>query len=110
MDAQLATGTGRGAGKNLFRVAPEKAAIHIFEGDIVEGEIPSRVAAKVFWVSVNNITQSPHLPLPMKTWKARLAGEELLHGSQFEVALLGDESLQPAQQPIHIIQYVSYSA
>ncbi len=33
-----------------------------------------------------------------------MAGEELLHGGLFEVALLGDEPVQPAQQPIHIAQ------
>jgi hypothetical protein len=36
--------------------------------------------------------------------EAGLAGEELLHGGLFEVALLGDEPVQPAQQPIHIAQ------
>lgn len=40
----------------------------------------------------------------MKTGEAGLAGEELLHGGLFEVALLGDEPVQPAQQPIHIAQ------
>jgi hypothetical protein len=29
-----------------------------------------------------------------------LAGEELLHGGLFEVALLGDEPVQPAQQRV----------
>jgi hypothetical protein len=33
-----------------------------------------------------------------------LAGEELLHGGLFDVSLLGDEPVQPAQQPIHIAQ------
>ena len=33
-----------------------------------------------------------------------MAGEELLHGGLFEVALLGDEPIQPAQQRIHITQ------
>ena len=33
-----------------------------------------------------------------------MAGEELLHGGLFEVALLGDEPIQPAQQRIHIAQ------
>ena len=33
-----------------------------------------------------------------------MAGEELLHGGLFEVALLGDEPVQPAQQRIHIAQ------
>ena len=33
-----------------------------------------------------------------------MAGEELLHGGLFEVALLGDEPVQRPQQPIHIAQ------
>ena len=33
-----------------------------------------------------------------------MAGEELLHGGLFEVALLGDELVQPAEQRIHIPQ------
>ena len=33
-----------------------------------------------------------------------MAGEELLHGGLLEVAVLGDEPVQPAQQPIHIAQ------
>ena len=36
--------------------------------------------------------------------EAFLAREELLHGGLFEVALLGDEPVQPAEQPIHIAQ------
>jgi hypothetical protein len=36
--------------------------------------------------------------------EAGLAGEELLHGGLFEVALLGDEPVQRAQQRIHIAQ------
>ena len=33
-----------------------------------------------------------------------MAGEELLHGGLFEVALLGDELVQRAEQRIHIAQ------
>lgn len=33
-----------------------------------------------------------------------MAGEELLHGGLFEVALLGDKPLQRPQQRIHITQ------
>ena len=40
----------------------------------------------------------------MEAGEAGLAGEELLHGGLFEVALLGDEPVQPAQQRIHITQ------
>ena len=40
----------------------------------------------------------------MEAGEAGLAGEELLHGGLFEVALLGDEPVQPAQQRIHIAQ------
>ncbi len=42
--------------------------------------------------------------LAVETGEADLTGEELLHGGLFEVALLGDEPVQPAQQPIHIAQ------
>jgi len=36
--------------------------------------------------------------------EAFLAGEELLHGGLFEVALLGDQLVQRAHQRIHIAQ------
>ena len=49
-------------------------------------------------------SQSLHLPLAVEAGEAGLAGEELLHGGLFEVALLGDEPVQPAQQRIHIAQ------
>ena len=39
-----------------------------------------------------------------------MAGEELLHGGLFDVALLGDEPVQPAQQSIHIAQRLSDGA
>ena len=41
---------------------------------------------------------------PLKPGQALFAGEELLHGSLFEVALLGDELVQRADQRIHIAQ------
>ena len=40
----------------------------------------------------------------MKAGEPGLAGQELLHGGLFEVALLGDEPSQSAQQCIHIAQ------
>ena len=54
-----------------------------------------------------HLAQSPNLlycPLALETGEAGLAGEELLHGGLFEVALLGDEPVQPTQQRIHIAQ------
>ena len=54
--------------------------------------------------NLNNIPEPLHLPLAVEAGEAGLAGEELLHGGLFEVALLGDEPVQPAQQPIHIAQ------
>jgi len=36
--------------------------------------------------------------------EAGFAGQELLHGGLFEVALLCDEPIQPTQQRIHIAQ------
>jgi hypothetical protein len=33
-----------------------------------------------------------------------LPGQQLLHGRLFEIALLGDEPIQPVQQRIHIAQ------
>ena len=50
------------------------------------------------------ISEPLHLPLAVEAGEAGLAGEELLHGGLFEVALLGDEPVQPAQQRIHIAQ------
>ncbi len=52
----------------------------------------------------SNIPEPLHLPLAVEAGEAGLGGEELLHGGLFEVALLGDEPVQPAQQPIHIAQ------
>src|SRR5436190_756865 len=40
----------------------------------------------------------------METGEASLAGEELPHGGLLEVALLGDEPVQPTQERIHITQ------
>ena len=40
----------------------------------------------------------------MKTWKPGLTSEELLHGGLLEVALLGDELIQSADQRIRITQ------
>ena len=40
----------------------------------------------------------------MEAGEAGLAGEELLHGGLFEVALLGDELVQRTDQRIHIAQ------
>ncbi len=48
--------------------------------------------------------QPLHLPRTVKPGEAGLAGEELLHGGLFEVALLGDEPVQRTQQRIHIAQ------
>ena len=45
-----------------------------------------------------------HLPLAVEAGESCLAGEELLHGGLFEVALLGDELVQRAEQRIHIAQ------
>ena len=47
-------------------------------------------------------TASP--PTPVEAGEAGLAGQELLHGGLFEVALLGDEPIQSVQQRIHIAQ------
>ena len=56
------------------------------------------------------ISQPLHLPLAAEAGEAGLAGEELLHGGLFEVALLGDEPVQPAQQRIHVAQRLSDGA
>lgn len=53
---------------------------------------------------LQDISQPLHLPLVVKAGEAFLAGEELLHGGLFEVALLGDELVQRADQRIHIAQ------
>jgi len=50
------------------------------------------------------IAKPLRLPLATEALVAGLAGEELLHGGLFEVAILGDEPVQPVQQPIHIAQ------
>ena len=53
---------------------------------------------------VRDVAQPLHLPLAVEAGEAGLAGQELLHGGLFEVALLGDEPIQSAQQRIHIAQ------
>src|SRR5205085_11965310 len=45
-----------------------------------------------------------HLPLAVEAGETFLAGEELLHGGLFEVALLDDELGQRTDQCIHIAQ------
>lgn len=50
------------------------------------------------------VAQLLHLPLSVEAGEAGLAGQELLHGGLLEVALLGDEPVQPAQQLINIAQ------
>ena len=55
-------------------------------------------------VERRNISQRFTSHSPLKPRQALLAGEELLHGGLFEVALLGDELVQPADQGIHIAQ------
>ena len=45
-----------------------------------------------------------HRPLAVEAGETGLAGEELLHGGLLDVALLGDEPVQLAQQSIHIAQ------
>jgi hypothetical protein len=52
----------------------------------------------------SDIPQPHRFPLLAEAREAGLPGEELLHGGLFEVALLGDEPVQPAQQPIDIAQ------
>ena len=51
-----------------------------------------------------NIPQPLHLPLAVEAGEAGLAGEELLHGGLFEVALLGDELVHLGEQGINIRQ------
>src|SRR5258708_7843132 len=46
----------------------------------------------------------------MEAGEAGLAGEEVLHGGLFEVALLGDEPIETAQQRIRIAQRSRYRA
>ena len=56
------------------------------------------------FMKISNIPQPLHLPRPAKPRQAGLAGEELLHGGLFEVALLGDELVELGEQGIHIRQ------
>ena len=49
-----------------------------------------------------NFIRSRLSPLIVKTGEPRSTAEELLHGGLFEVALLGDKPVQPAQQLIHV--------
>ena len=101
---QFTAGTRWGICKDLFGITLQKTMIHIFEGYVIEREIGWGVATEIFWISVHNIPQPLHLPLAVEAGEAGLAGEELLHGGLFEVALLGDEPVQRGQQSIHIAQ------
>ena len=101
---QFTAGTRWGICKDLFGITLQKTMIHIFEGYVIEREIGWGVATEIFWISVHNIPQPLHLPRAVEAGEAGLAGEELLHGGLFEVALLGDEPVQRGQQPIHIAQ------
>ena len=50
----------------------------------------------------NNISKGRYHPLAVEAGEAGLAGEELLHGGLFEVALLGDEPVQRGEQGVHV--------
>ena len=54
------------------------------------------------FTSICNLPQPLHFPLPVEAGETGLAGEELMHGGLFEIALLDDEPVQTAQQRIHI--------
>ncbi|MNV74750.1 hypothetical protein D3C71_1679990 [compost metagenome] len=54
--------------------------------------------------AASRMHQPLHHPLAVETGEASLAGEKLLHGGLFEVALLRDKPLQRIQQCIHITQ------
>src|SRR5205823_4809031 len=47
--------------------------------------------------NVTDIAQPLHLPLAVEAGEAFLAGEQLLHGGLFEVALLGDDLIERAR-------------
>ena len=59
-------------------------------------------ARSMTWVRID----PPQLRFPLlaEPRQAGLAGEELLHGGLFEVALLGDERVELSEQGIHIRQ------
>src|SRR5207248_2311911 len=48
--------------------------------------------------------QPAYFPLPTEAGKASLPAEELLHRGLLQVALLGDESVQPVQERVHVAQ------
>ena len=68
---------------------------------------PRKIDLRDAAVPLLNLPISPsllHSHFAVEAGEAGLAGEELLHGGLFEVALLGDEPVQRAQQRIHIAQ------
>ena len=50
----------------------------------------------------NHASECGQSPLPTEPRQAGLAGEELLHRGLFDVALLGDQPLQPGDQGIDV--------
>src|SRR5262249_16120897 len=53
---------------------------------------------------VGKLLQPLHFPQAVEPGQTGLTAEELLHGSPFKVALLGDEPVQHAQKLMHIAQ------
>ena len=54
--------------------------------------------------NLNHCLEYFRLPLPAEAQQALLAGEQVLHGALFEVALLGEELLQGLDEGIGIAQ------
>src|SRR4051794_37080721 len=51
-----------------------------------------------------DVTKYLHLPSPAKPWKVLLAGEQFLHGTLFDLALLDEELPKGVDEGIRIAQ------
>ena len=87
--------------KNLI-VALEVSIFH--ESDALALFVEKRGTKWKADLKVEQSAEPFHSPLAVKTGEAGLAGEELLHGGLFDVALLGDELVQRTEQRINITQ------
>jgi hypothetical protein len=58
---------------------------------------------------VSLLRAEPGLGVPRESRQSGVAGEELLHGGLFEVALLGDEPVEGGEQGIHVAHHNAFA-
>ena len=70
----------------------------------LNAEIATSRSSRIDSIASGNrhVTEGLHLPLSMEAGETDMAGKELLHGGLFEVAFLGDESVQGCEKGVDV--------